>query len=86
MAPTVPGLKIAVVGLTQRACRPTLLQTAKYSWEPKEVETHTGQVSSHPVNGRESPPKLAFVDNNINIIVRDVVEMGKRRLSFGAFH
>ncbi|KAL4131069.1 hypothetical protein QTP88_008420 [Uroleucon formosanum] len=43
MAPTVPGLKIAVVGLTQRACRPTLLQTAKYSWEPKEVETHTGQ-------------------------------------------
>lgn len=78
MALTVSGLKIAAVGLTQRACRPTLLQTAKYSWEPKEVETHTGQVSSRPVNGQESPPELAFINNNINIIVRDVVEMGKR--------
>jgi len=56
MALTVSGLKIAAVGLTQRACRPTILQAAKYSWEPKEVETHTGQVSSHPVNGHESPP------------------------------
>ncbi|NP_001280386.1 NADH dehydrogenase [ubiquinone] iron-sulfur protein 6, mitochondrial [Acyrthosiphon pisum] len=43
MALTVSGLKIAAVGLTQRACRPTLLQAAKYSWEPKEVEAHTGQ-------------------------------------------
>ncbi|XP_022175631.1 NADH dehydrogenase [ubiquinone] iron-sulfur protein 6, mitochondrial [Myzus persicae] len=43
MALTMSGLKIAAVGLTQRACRPTLLQAAKYSWEPKDVETHTGQ-------------------------------------------
>jgi len=49
MALTVSGLKIAAVGLTQRACRPTILQAAKYSWEPKEVETHTGQVSNRPV-------------------------------------
>jgi len=46
MALTVSGLKIAAVGLSQRACRPTLFQAAKYSWEPKEVETHTGQVSA----------------------------------------
>uniref|UniRef100_A0A2S2P5L8 NADH dehydrogenase [ubiquinone] iron-sulfur protein 6, mitochondrial n=1 Tax=Schizaphis graminum TaxID=13262 RepID=A0A2S2P5L8_SCHGA len=43
MALTVSGLKIAAVGLSQRACRPTICQAAKYSWEPKEVETHTGQ-------------------------------------------
>lgn len=47
MVLSVSGLKIAAVGLSQRVCRPTLLQAAKYSWEPStEVETHTGQVSS----------------------------------------
>jgi len=52
MALSVSGLKIAAVGLSQRVCRPTLLQAAKYSWEPStEVETHTGQVSSRPENG-----------------------------------
>jgi len=77
MALTASGLKIAVVGLTQRACRPTLLQAVKYSWEPKEVETHTGQVSSRPVNSHESLPSLDFIDNDINSNVRLVVEMGK---------
>jgi len=77
MALTVSGLKIAAVGLTQRACRPTLLPAARYSWEPKEVETHTGQVSSRPVNGHESPGSLDFVDNDIYIVVCRVVEMGK---------
>lgn len=44
MALSVSGLKIAAVGLSPRVCRPTLLQAAKYSWEPStEVETHTGQ-------------------------------------------
>jgi len=76
MALTASGLKIAAVGLTQRACRPTLLQAAKYSWEPKEVETHTGQVSSRLVNGHESLPSLAFIDNDINSVVRLIVEMG----------
>jgi len=77
MALTASGLKIAAVELTRRACRPTLLQAAKYSWEPKEVETHTGQVSSRPVNGHESLPSLAFIDNGINITVRLVAEMGQ---------
>lgn len=43
MALNMLNLK-STVGLTKRIC-PNLVQVAKYSWEPKEVETHTGQVS-----------------------------------------
>lgn len=32
------------VGLMKRMY-PTIIQASKHSWEPKEVETHTGQVS-----------------------------------------
>lgn len=42
----LPNLKM-IVGATKRG-RQTLFQVAKYSWEPKEVETHTGQVSCLP--------------------------------------
>ncbi|XP_050419965.1 NADH dehydrogenase [ubiquinone] iron-sulfur protein 6, mitochondrial [Adelges cooleyi] len=31
------------VNLTKRMFLPSVVQTVKYSWEPKEVETHTGQ-------------------------------------------
>lgn len=43
MALTMLKLKTSV-GLTKRVL-PTIIQAAKHSWEPKEVETHTGQVS-----------------------------------------
>lgn len=33
--------------LSKRECLAVIVQaTRKFSWEPKEVETHTGQVSS----------------------------------------
>ena len=42
MALNMSSLK-TTVGLTKRFC-PTFARTANYSsWEPKEVETHTGQ-------------------------------------------
>jgi len=42
MALNMSSLK-STVGLTKRFC-PTFARTANYSsWEPKEVETHTGQ-------------------------------------------
>ncbi|VVC35557.1 Zinc finger, CHCC-type,NADH dehydrogenase [ubiquinone] iron-sulfur protein 6, mitochondrial [Cinara cedri] len=41
MALTMLKLKTSV-GLAKRAI-PTVIQAAKHSWEPKEVETHTGQ-------------------------------------------
>jgi len=44
MALNMSSLK-TTVGLTKRFC-PTFARTANYSsWEPKELETHTGQVS-----------------------------------------
>lgn len=43
MASNMLSLKTAV-GLTKFA-RPAVVRVAQYSWEPKEVETHTGQVS-----------------------------------------
>lgn len=40
------SLKTAVGGLLTKRVSPTVVQAVNtYSWEPKEVETHTGQVS-----------------------------------------
>lgn len=43
MALNMLSLK-TTVGLSKLA-RPAAVRVAQYSWEPKEVETHTGQVS-----------------------------------------
>lgn len=70
------------VGLTKRVC-PTLVQSVKYSWEPKEVETHTGQVSRNDI---VQWPCERVVSECVLTFYLLVVEMGKGGLPFGAFH